>query len=234
MDYSILDEVVSTSADTVVTASYTLLNEMTSTVTIDGPGSHVLFWAQASFDSEDSGNASCYLALFIDGSMVAEGIDYVDDNAPEEPAGVTLAWWETGLSSGTHTFELQKREDQTDCLTDTNYERSMQIIEFTSDVPISILGEVKNTGADTTVAFAYEVIGSGGDTMTSTVTVGGTSSVLMISGTVTIECASCDAAAGIGIDIDGTIVAEGMESSDDDSPEEPGNVSLVWWETGLS
>ena len=233
LDYSILDEVVSTSADTVVTTSYTLLNDMTSRVTIDGLGSHVLFWGQASFDVDSGGgDASCYLALFIDGSMVAEGIAYVDDDSPEEPGSVTLAWWETGLSSGTHTFELQKKEGQTDCIADTNSERSMQIIEFTSDVPISILGEVKNTGADTTVTSSYEVIGSGGDTMTSTVTVGGTSSVLMISGTVTIECASCDAAAGIGIDVDGTIVAEGMESSDNGNEE--GNVSLVWWETGLS
>jgi len=233
LGFSILDEVTKTSPDTAVTTSYTLLNEMTSTVTIDGPGSHVLFWAQASFDSEDSGNASCYLALFIDGSMVAEGIDYVDDNSPEEPAGVTLAWWETGLSSGLHTFELQKKEGQTGCIADVNSERSMQIIEFTSDVPISILDEVTNTGADTTVAFAYGVIGSGGDTMTSTVTVGGTSSVLMISGTVTIECAGdCDAAAGVGIDVDGTIVAEGMDATD--NPDEEGNISLVWWETGLS
>ena len=102
---------------------------MTDTVTIDGPGSVVLFTATVTFDTSPA-TSEGDAALFIDGTMVAEGRAYMDDDAPDEPGHVNLHWWETGLSEGLHTFEVRGKEAESGAETDTATQSHMQVIEF--------------------------------------------------------------------------------------------------------
>jgi len=224
----ILVEITSTSADTIATGTYTLLNDMTAIVSIDGIGSHVLFHGQASFSST-SGNADCFLGLFIDGAMVAEGHDYVD-TADTEEGSVGLSWWETGLSAGSHTFELRWKEDQVGCIASTDEQRSMQVIEFTSsDVAAEILSEITSISEDTAQTTSYTVIND----MITSPTIAGTDSVVFIEGIVTFDCGTSDCNSWMGLFIDDTLVAEGQTGMDDLTIE-PGVVRVTWWETGLS
>ena len=221
----ILGEVTSQSADAPATGSYTPLNDMNLTATVAGTGSFILFQGMASFDTDDA-DSSCVLGLFIDGSMVAEGKDYVDTAGTEE-GSVSLAWWETGLAAGEHTFELRWKEDQVGCIASTDAERSMQVIEFeSSDVATEILSEIVLTSADTANVDTYGVM----EGMTASPTIAGPSSVVMFTSTATIQ--GSDAAAEIALFIDGAMVAEGATGSD--ASNEEGEVTLTWWETGLS
>jgi hypothetical protein len=203
---------------------------MTDTVTIEGTGSHVLFSASVSFDSNPS-DAGCRAALFIDGSKVAEaqaGVDS-DYSSTHEPGHVGLNWWETGLSAGDHTFEVRWYEENAECAVLPHNQRSMQVVEFkASDVTASILAEKTSTAADTSITSSYETI----DDLTATVTTtaGG---IQMITASVSwIDTGTDNAECDIAIFIDGSKVAESRSFVDDVA--EGGNSNLVWWESGLS
>ena len=78
----------------------------------------------------DASDSSASGAIFIDGVKVAEQENFVDDNA-QEPGFIALMWADTGLSAGSHTFDLRFHEvDQAGIIMDTGVQRHLQVVEF--------------------------------------------------------------------------------------------------------
>jgi len=228
--YTILDEIIRTSADTTATTAYTIILDMATNVPVEGPESHILFHANITYDS-DSVDSSCRTALFIDGAPVAEAEDYVDATTTE-PGNAGLTWWETGLAAGNHDFDVRWLEEggsQTGCIIATDTERSMQVIEFIpGDGVPTILTEVTSLSAE-----SYPTINQSVDGMTDSPTIEGPDSLILTTSTMTFdEDGGGDASCFLGIYIDGTLQAE--QQTFTDSLDLPGSVGLMWAETGLS
>ena len=204
----------------------TPVSGMRGSPNIDGPDSLVITTGTVSFEDDSSNTASCYLGIFIDNTLQAEQLSYIEDD--DEGSSVGLMWAETGLSSGSHTFELQARESQIGCETDTAMERHMQVVDYTSGNP-TILVEETST--------ALEAMGGGYDVITTlnddTVPIDGPGSVVLFTATVTFDSDNDDAEGDAALFIDDNMVAEGRTFIDENS-NEPGHVNLHWWATGLS
>ena len=227
--YTILDEVVSTTAAATSTGAYLVITDMTSTVNVVGPNSHILFHTNITFESNSGSNASCRIALFIDGFMVTEAEDSSDDNSPDEPGNVGLTWWETGLASGAHTFDVRWLDQLNDCAIMTNTERSLQVIEFTPGGGIpTILTEVTSSSGESYTATYQPVSG-----MKGSPSIDGPDSLVFTTGTVSFEDdAGSDASCFLGIFIDGVLQAE--QQTYTDNANEASSNGVMWAETGLS
>jgi len=229
LNYTILDSIVLTTPAAVSTAGYVVITGMTTTVNVVGPDSHILFHTNITFESNSGGDASCRVALFIDGVPVAEAEDSSDDNSPDSPGNVGLTWWETGLASGAHTFEVRWLHQLNACVIMTNTERSMQVIEFTpGDGVPTILTEVTSSSGESYTTTYQPVSGMRGSPI-----IDGPDSLVFTTGTVSFEdSAGGNASCFLGIFIDGTLKAEQQTFTDDD--DEASSDGVMWAETGLS
>ena len=124
---TILSEVTNFTAQA-MTANYASARLLTDTVNIDGPGSVVLFTSTVTFDTSPA-TSEGDIALFIDGSNVAEGRTYIQ-SVNNEQGHVNLHWWETGLSAGLHTFNVHGKEGTVGAAMNTPTQRHMQVVEF--------------------------------------------------------------------------------------------------------
>jgi archaellum component FlaF (FlaF/FlaG flagellin family) len=222
---TILTEVTSSSGESYPT-SYQPVGGMRGSPDIDGPDSILFTTGTVSFEDDASNNASCYLGIFIDNTLQAEQRTYVQDD--NEGSSVGLMWTETGLSSGSHTFELQARElDVVGCETDTAIERHMQVVDFTSGNPTILAEEVSNVLQQMEVGYLPI------NNLFDTVTIDGPGSVVLFTATVTFDAFTADAEGDAALFIDGNMVAEGRTFIDATN-DEPGHVNLHWWATGLS
>lgn len=227
-NYTILAEVVSTSA-AAAGGAYADIPDLTSTVNVVGPDSHILFHTNVTFEDDSGSDCSARVALFIDDAMVAEAEDASDDNTPDEPGNIGLIWWETGLASGAHDFDVRWLEQQADCQITTSIEQSMQVIEFTpGDGVPTILIESKSTTGESYPNTDTPISGMRGSPK-----IDSTDSLVFTTGTVTFEDDSSNIASCVlGIFIDNTLQAEQMTFIQDDN--EASSVGIMWAETGLS
>ena len=227
-NYTILAEVVSTTADT-ATGVYTDIVDLTATANVVGPDSVVLFHTNVSFEDAAGSDCSARIALFIDGVMVAEAEDYSDDNSPEMPGNVGLTWWEDNLAAGAHDFDVRWLEQQVDCQIEQTTERSMQVIEFRpgNGVP-TIIHQATSTTNESYPNTDTPVSGIRGNPI-----IDGPDSLILTTGTVTFEDDSSNTAScKMGIFIDDTLQAEQFAFIQDDN--EASSIGLMWGETGLS
>lgn len=224
---TILTEVTSSSGESYPT-SYQPVGGMRGSPDIDGPDSILFTTGTVSFEDDESDNASCYLGIFIDNTLQAEQRTYVQDD--NEGSSVGLMWAETGLSSGSHTFELQARElDVVGCETDTAIERHMQVVDFTSGNP-TILEELITNAPQTFGGGYAEIVGLN---PIADLPIDGPGSVVLFTATVTFDSDSPDTEGDAALFIDDNMVAEGRTFIDE-TLDEPGHVNLHWWATGLS
>jgi len=181
---------------------------MAKNLAVAGTSSVILFIANVTFDGGSDAEAD--LALFIDDGKVCEGRTSVDSNA-DELGMVQLCWWETGLSTGNHDFDVRAKEGgQTGGIIYTGEIRSMQVIEFTGADAPSILDEVSGLRTSQSGTSVYVDITGMNRTVSIT---GGATSLVIISGTVSFA-ASGDASGFLGLEIEGTIEAEGQSYQD--------------------
>jgi archaellum component FlaF (FlaF/FlaG flagellin family) len=220
---TILTEVTSTSVESYPNTN-TPVGGMRGSPDIDGPDSLVITTGTVTFSDDASNNASCNLGIFIDNIMEAEQMTFVQDD--NERSSVGLMWAETGLSSGSHTFELQARESIAGCETDTVIQRHIQVVEYTSGSPTIV---AEKTSFDVQqMTGTYTLI----DNLEETVTIDGPGSVIFFTATVTFDANGADAEGDAGLHIDGNLVAEGRTFIDVND-DEPGHVNLHWWATGF-
>lgn len=208
MTITILDTTKITSSSSALTATYANITGMNKNLSVVGTSSIILFVANVTFDG--GADAESDLALFIDNSRVCEGRCFVDDNL-DELGMVQLTWWETGLSAGTHDFDVRAKDGgQTGGIIYTGEIRSSQVIEFTGTDAPSILDEVSGLRTSQVGTSAYVDITGMNRTVTIT---GGSTSLVIVSGTVNFAD-STDSSGFLGLEIEGTIVAEGQVYGD--------------------
>ena len=221
---TILIENTSTSGESYPNTN-TPVSGMRGSPSIDGPDSLTITSGTVTFEDDASNAASCNLGIFIDNNMEAEQQTFVQDD--NEASSIGLMWAESGLSSGSHTFELQARENIAGCETDTVIQRHMQVVDYTSGSPTIVAEETSN--ALQAMTGVYTLINN----LEETVTIDGPGSVVLFTATVTFDSAAGDAEGDVGLFIDGNLVAEGRTFIDALN-NEPGHVNLHWWATGLS
>ncbi len=208
MTVTILDTQQLTSSSGDITASYTDITGMAQNLSVAGTSSLILFTASITINGGADNETD--VALFIDDSLVCEGRCFVDSN-DNELGMVQLAWWETGLSTGTHDFDVRARDGgQVGGIIYTGEIRLSQVIEFTgSDAPV-ILSEVSGlTSSQTGTASYVDITGM---KVTPTIT-GGSTSLIVVSGTVSFT-GSSDQSGFLGLEIESTIEAEGKVYGD--------------------
>lgn len=208
MTVTILDTTQLTSTSGDITATYSNITGMNKNLAVAGTSSVILFTAQITIDG--GADAETDVALFIDGTKVCEGRCFVDQDI-QELGMVQLAWWDTGLSTGNHDFDVRARDGgQTGGLIYVGEIRTSQVIEFTSADAPTILEET--SGLTSSQAGTASYVDITGMTFSTSIT-GGSTSLIVVSGTVSFA-GSTDQSGFLGLEIEGTIEAEGKVYGD--------------------
>lgn len=132
---------------------------------------------------------------------------------------------ETGVSAGTHSFELKWAEIDPPSSTESGRLRTFQVVEITANA--SLLADLNTAGSWTLGAEAND------PTLDTDQTVNSTSSVVLIAANAMIDVIAGDQAGGFRIGVDDASVG-GYHTDFNDDLDMAGSACLAWAETGIS
>jgi len=203
-----------------MTGTYANITGMNKNLAVAGTSSVILFIANITIGS--GSDAETDVALFVDGVEKCEGRCFNDADT-DELGCVCLAWWQTGLSTANHDFDVRAREGgQAGGEVSTAELRSSQVIEFTGTDAPTILSEVR--GISSTQAGTASYVDIPSMKVTPSIT-GGATSLIIVSGTVNFA-SSGDTSGFLGLEIESVIEAEGQVYND--SSNEAQSVSYMF------
>ncbi len=157
-----------------------------------------------------------------EGARTAGGSDSTSNHDGWSWSGFHM---KTGVSAGTHSFELKWQEDDSSAATDTARLRTFQVVEITANA--NLLATLSSTGSWTTGSEAND------PNLDTDQTPKDGDSVILIAANAMINPVAEDQAAGFRIGIDDSSVGGYITDFNDDL-DQAGYASVVWAATSLS